>query len=290
MKRIFSTLVILAVSTSVITGLAQEERPQTPFAYPVAPDTCSTLESRCDYILQHFWENFDISKPIANDADLLIAFRDYADFLQYAHRNVVMTSVGNLLNKAQSNTTNLMKLGRAAELCLYAPGAPYWSDEVYVEFAKALATNKTLDKDVRNYFGNQLARINACQEQKPLPDIEMTDAEGKKLNLSGIEGDMMVLFFYDDGIDSSIGRTRLAADAGMNALIEQGSVKLVSVYLGKHQTGFADSMPDNWFNTCSERAGQIYDIRALPCCYMVGENKILITKNLSVDELKDAVN
>lgn len=289
-KRIFSALLALTISVSVMTATAQEGAPDTPFAYPVAPDTCTTLESRCNYICQHFWDNYDISKPIPNDNDFVRAFRDYVEFFRFANRNVVIASIGNFMNNARSNTPNLLKVGQAAELSLFYPTAVYYSDEVYVEFAKALANNTALKKDVRSYYADQLARINSCQEQKQLPDIEMVMDGGSKVKLSSLCDTTVVMFFYDDRVDSSIGRTRLNADANLNALISDGSVKVVSVYLGKYKSGFADGMPEQWINTCSEQALNTYDFRALPCCYIVGEDMLLLTKNISVDELKEGLN
>ena len=289
MNRILIALVALVLSSSLLCQ-AQDEQPQTPFAYPVAPDTCTTLESRCNYICQHFWDNYDISKPIANDDDFLRAFRDYIDFFQFANRNVVMTSIGDLMNKARSNTPNLLKVGKAAELSLFFPTAVYYSDEVYVEFARALASNNSLKKEVRSYYADQLSRINSCQEQKSLPDIELVMADGSKQKLSAIaDTTTMVMFFYADGVDSSIGRTRLSADAALESLIDEGVVRVVSVYLGKYQSGFADSMPQKWLNTCSEQALATYDFRALPCCYIVGRDLVLMTKNISVDEFKEGI-
>ncbi len=290
MKRILSAFIALTLSLSTMTALAQDEAPKTPFAYPVAPDTCTTLESRCNYICQHFWDNYDISKPIANDDDFLRAFRDFVEFFQFANRNVVMTSIGELMNKARSNTPNLLKVGKAAELSLYYPTAVYYSDEVYVEFAKALANNKTLKKEVRTYYADQLSRINSCQEQKALPDIEMVMADGSKQKLSALcDTTTTVMFFYADGVDSSIGRTRLSADANLESLIDEGVVKVISIYLGKYQADFAATMPKKWINTCSEQALEIYDFRALPCCYIVGRDLLLMTKNISVDEFKEGL-
>ncbi len=290
MKRILSALFALTLSLSAMTVFAQDDAPKTPFPYPVAPDTCSTLEGRCNYICQHFWDNYDISKPIANDKDFFQAFRDFLGFFQYANRNVVMTSIGDLMNKARSNTPNLLKVGQAAELSLFYPTAVYYSDEVYVEFIKPLAANTMLKKEVRSYYADQLARINACQEQKPLPDIDLMLADGSKSKLSALsDTTTMVMFFYTDGVDSSIGRTRLSADSNLSALISLGVSKVVSVYLGKYQAGFAASMPEQWVNTCSEDALKTYDFRALPCCYIVDKDMVLITKNISVDELKDAL-
>jgi len=289
MKRIFGALTALALSAFTLCQ-AQTDAPATPFPYPVAPDTCTTLESRCNYLCQHFWDNFDISKPIANDDDFLRAFRDYVEFFQFANRNVVMTSIGELMNKARSNTPNLLKVGKAAELSLFFPTAVYYSDEVYVEFAKALANNKMLKKEVRTYYADQLSRINSCQEQKSLPDIELVMGDGSKQKLSAVcDTTTTVIFFYADGADSSIGRTRLNADTNLETLIDEGVVHVLSVYLGKYQPGFADLMPPKWVNACSEQALNTYDFRALPCCYIVGRDLMLMTKNISVDELKEGL-
>ena len=289
MKRIFGALTALALSAFTLCQ-AQTDAPATPFPYPVAPDTCTTLESRCNYLCQHFWDNFDISKPIANDDDFLRAFRDYVEFFQFANRNVVMTSIGELMNKARSNTPNLLKVGKAAELSLFFPTAVYYSDEVYVEFAKALANNKMLKKEVRTYYADQLSRINSCQEQKSLPDIELVMGDGSKQKLSAVcDTTTTVIFFYADGADSSIGRTRLNADTNLETLIDEGVVHVLSVYLGKYQPGFADTMPPKWVNACSEQALNTYDFRALPCCYIVGRDLLLMTKNISVDELKEGL-
>ena len=70
---------LLLIVTSLLLACpvlwAQEVAPQQPgtlFAYPLASDTCSTLESRCNYIITHFWDNFDISKPITDNELLRI--------------------------------------------------------------------------------------------------------------------------------------------------------------------------------------------------------------------------
>ena len=70
------------VSSLALTAQAQlaEQQPGRLFAYPLAPDTCSTLESRCNYIITHFWDNFDISKPVTDVEAFENTFRDFVDF------------------------------------------------------------------------------------------------------------------------------------------------------------------------------------------------------------------
>ena len=165
MRHILLLITALALTIGTISAQDQlaEQQPGTLFAYPLAPDTCSTLESRCNYIITHFWDNFDISKPIVDDTAFENTFRDFVDFFRYSHRNIVMAVVRDFVNKAQSNTANLKKLGEVAERALYGPEAEYWSDEVYMAFIKPLAASKQLPRDVRDHYARQLAAINTVQ-------------------------------------------------------------------------------------------------------------------------------
>ena len=273
-------------------GQLAERQPGTLFAYPLAPDTCATLESRCNYIITHFWDNFDISKPITDNTAFETTFRDYVDFFRYSHRNVVMTSVRELVNKAQSNTTNLQLLGEVAERALYGGDAEYWSDEVYVAFAKPLAAAKQLPKAVRDHYASQLGRINAVQVGATL-DLEYVGTDGDKHRLSELEGKTFVLLFVDDSTDSMIGRLRLSTDVAMNALLESGNAVLVCLCDSKYSQEWAakaSTWADNWTIGCVDGLTSKMDLRVLPCCYVLDEQHTIVNKSLSVEGLMSAVN
>ncbi len=262
------------------------------FAYPLAPDTCSTLESRCNYIITHFWDVFDISKPISDDVAFELTFRDYVDFFRYAHRNVVMSSVRDLVNKAQSNAGNLQRLGQVAERALYGPDAEYWSDEVYVAFAKPLASSKQLPRNVRDYYANQLARINAVQLGSVL-DFDYVGIDGLKHRLSDLTAPTFILLFIDDSADSSIGRLRLSTDVALNALLNEGNAQLVCLSVGKYSDEWAKvaaGYADNWVIGCGENLARELDLRSFPCCYILDGERAIANKSLSVEALMSAVN
>ncbi|MBR1883164.1 MAG: DUF5106 domain-containing protein [Muribaculaceae bacterium] len=291
MKKFLLSAIILFTSFSAIN--AQDdvavEQPKKLFEYPMAPDTCSTLESRCNYIVQNFWNNFDISKPITDMAGFDGAFRDYVDFFRYAHRSIVMSSIRDFMFKARVNVTNLPLIGMVAQEALYGPNAEYWSDEVYVEFARALAENTALKKELRNYYANQIGRINSCPEGQPVPDVQLTTADGKRTTLAEIPSEGFLLFFTDGSIDSSIGRTRLSTDLVMNQLADSGKVTIVQIALQPYKEGWADGMPTNWVNLCSEQVADRYDLRILPCCYILDKERRIIEKNVTVSQLKQAL-
>ena len=291
---------LLLIVTSLLLAcpmlLAQEVAPQQPgtlFAYPLAPDTCSTLESRCNYIITHFWDSFDISKPITDDEAFENTFRDFVDFFRYGHRTIVMTAVRNFVNKAQSNTQNLIKVGEVAERALYGAEAEYWSDEVYIAFAMPLAANKSLPKTLRDYYAGQLARINSVQVGAVL-DVEYVGLDGQKHRLSELpETQTYILLFINDDTDSTIGRLRLSTDVALNALLASGNVTLVCLCLNRYSIDWAttaSAYADNWVVGCSDELAGNLDLRILPCCYILDAQRTIANKALSVEGLMSAVN
>lgn len=294
MRRIlllFSVLLLTSVITSAQDQLA-EKQPGTLFAYPLAPDTCSTLESRCNYIITHFWDNFDISKPITDDAAFERTFRDFVDFFRFGHRNVVLGAARDLVNKAQSNAGNLQKLGEVAERALYGNEAEYWSDEVYVAFARTLAGSKQLPRQVRDYYAEQLSRINSVQLGSVL-DFEYVGLDGLKHRLSEVEAKSYVLLFIDDSTDSMIGRLRLSTDVAVNALINQGETTLICLCMNKYSSDWssvASAYADNWIIGCGENLIRDLDLRVFPCCYLLDSQRTIVNKSLSVESLMSAVN
>ena len=287
MNRLFSIIfaLLLAMSTGVV--FAQNEDVKTPFEYPVAPDTCSNLESRCNFIVVNFWNNYNISKPIADDRAFEKAFRDYITFFKYAHPNIVKSSIRDFIFKARANSANLLKI--VAELTLYGPYAEYWSDEIYTVFAQTLSESTHLKTDVRNYFKRQVKMMSTNVIDQPIPDFDIVTAEGKN-KLSSIEAETYLIFFSDGSSDSSFERTRLSIDLGVNALLETGKAKIVQVYVGKPASDWMQNQPENWINSYSEQALNTVDLRFFPCCYILDKDRKIIMKNVTVEEVKSALN
>ena len=295
MKQILLIITALVLSTASVSGQVQlaEQLPGTLFAYPMAPDTCATLESRCNYIITHFWDNFDISKPITDDEAFENTFRDFVDFFRYSHRNIVMNTVRDFVNKAQSNTSNLIKVGEVAECALYGSDAEYWSDEVYVAFIKPLAGNKALPKSLREHYVEQLGRINAVQTGATL-DFDYIGLDGLKHRLSELpEAKSYILLFLDGNTDSSIGRLRLSTDVALNALIDNGGAMLVCLCMNGYSSDWAKAAAgyaDNWVVGCSADLASNLDLRVFPCCYVLDGERTIVNKSLSVESLMGAVN
>lgn len=290
MKRFLSLVAMLALVLTAVRG--QEPSAKTPFAYPVAPDTCSTLESRCNYIVSNFWGNYNITRPIADDAAFDVAFRDWVNFFRYAHRNIVMASIRDFMFKAQSNTPNLLKVGSEAEAALFSDGAEYWSDEVYLAFAQFMANAKHLKNDVREHYRDQILLINGCQEGMVL-NLEYTGTDGQRHKLTDLGAESYIVFVSDSGVDSSIDRVRLSTDMAVNALITGGHLAVVNIEPVKYSSQWAAAAAartEGWVMGCNDKLMQQMDVRKLPTCYFLDKDGKIVSKNLSVEAIKNALN
>ena len=287
--HVFGLAVSALLGAASVTAQAQESQPAL-FTYPQAPDTCSSLESRSNYVLQHFWDTFDFGKPITDDRALVKTFRDYADMFKYGHRNVVMASVRDFMFKLRVNSANLSKVGQVAEMVLYGPMADFWSDEVYVEFAKSLASATVLQKEEREYYSRQIALIGLCQEGAPL-QLEFIDATtGGKRTIEQTDTVTTLVLFVNDGIDSRTGRTMLDADLTLTQLVEQGNVSVLCIFDGVPSKEWAATLPAAWQKGYAERIEQHIDLRFLPACFLLDAEHRILQKNMSIQDLKEALN
>lgn len=262
------------------------------FKYPVAPDTCSTLESRCDYIVTNFWENYDLTKPIKDEERFAKAFEDYVDFFKYANRTIVLSAIRSLMFKAQSNASNFAKIGALAERALYGENAVYWSDEAYLPFAEAMAGSKQMKKDVRNHYSAQVEKIKRNELGATMPQIEWTDAGGNRRKLAEVKATgLVIVLLTDGGMDSDMARLRLSTDVVINDMISQGEVAIVDITMGKADGAWmnkAKTYPENWLVGASSDLNKTLDVRFVPSAYIVDPQGKILNKNVSVESIKRA--
>ena len=295
MKKLFLLALIVACMpwNSVNAQESNEvQAPATLFAYPVAPDTIKTFENRVNYIVDNFWGNYDLSKPIADLNAFNGAFRDYLGFLRYCHRTVAISSVRDFLFKAQTNKANFEKIAMLAEMGLYNVGAEYWSDEIYTEFLKAVIGNKQLKQDVRKYYAKQMERINRTQLGASLAGVTYTDADGKKVSIADIEADMVMIFItLDSDADQSFQRVRLSTDVAINSILNSGKVKLLCLSPEKYSKEWAHNAKgyaQNWLvGACPELSVEgDYDVRYTPSFIILDKDKNIIQKNVDLEAIK----
>ena len=290
MIRIF--LVIVAMWTAAM-GTAQT----TFFDYPIAPDTCTTLESRCNYSVQHFWDNCDLTKPFAAGTDSLLveAMDTYFNIMAAgANANLAIGSARDLMFKSQAVQSNFMKLAQVAELLLYMSPTGL-RDDLYLTFAQAVIDNKSVKKEVREHYRDQVKRINATKLGERISDFTFTGIDGAKHKLSEFETEndttQVFLVITDGGSNSNIERMRLDTDVIVGKLVEAGFIKIVNIVTGdaaKQWDNDSREYAAKWMVGANKDLATLLDVRYMPCIIVLDNKLTVMRKNITVDDIKNA--
>lgn len=288
MRKLFS---ILAVALLTI-GAGRAKAQTTLFEYPIAPDTCTTLESRCNYLVQHFWDKCDLTRPIdsSNDSLLVVAMADYIEIMRAgANINVTLSSIRNLMFKAQTQQNNFLKLISAAELLLYMHPVPI-IDDIYLTFANCAAEASWAKKDYKEHFRNQVKQINNTKLGSPVTDFDVTLTDGTKTkfrNLLGPESNFLLVTYSDT--DGSFERTRLYTDIRVKQAIDDGKLKIINIVAGDTPKKWDDQSLEyasQWTVGASKDIMDLLDIRQLPGVTILDGSGNVQLKNLTIDYVK----
>lgn len=289
-----TTLLLLFLLSLCGLNVNAQEQKATLFPYPVVPDTISTLENRSNYFIAHFWDNCNFSKPISDLEGLNKAFAEYAVFYQYANKNVVKTSINDIMNKSQANMKNFWALVDIAERNLYSTEATFPSDEAYSLYIYNIMRSSKVKKGEKQRYQAQLEKINKNQIGTAAPVMDYVDINGDKKSLYDIKAPTVILFFNDpDCEDCSIARLRLSTNVILNNLIKDNKLAIVSIYPGKYSKDWAATAKgysDNWIIGASENAEEIYDLRISPSIYLLDADKKILNKHLRAEDILNSLN
>lgn len=300
MKRIICFFLIvlsigwLNLAAQSVNNTALSSTPKTLFPYPTVPDTIKTLENRSNYFVAKFWDNFDFSKPVKDIVAFDSAFGDYVTFFRYAHRNIVKSSISDVMNKAQSNMKNFWIFVDAAEKNLYSTDAILPSDEAYILFLNSVLRSSKVKKQEKERYQKQLVKINTNQNGNYAPNFEFTDVLGNKQVLDSVKAETIIVFFNNpDCDDCKIAKLRLSTNVVLNKLIDEKKVALVSIYPGKYSKEWAEEASkdsNKWIIGAWEGADEVYDLRIMPNIYILSSDKKIITKQVQVESLINFLN
>ncbi len=295
MKKIILLLSLVLIIPSLV-AVGQDNTnvlygdSESLFTYPQAPDTMTSYQDRANYVVIRFWNNLDLSKPIKNEVAFESAFVDYVEFFKLAHKTVVINSIKDFMNKAQSNKANFMLAAKVAERNLYSPQARFISDEAYMPFLEMLLASKHLKKDEKQYYKSQMEKINRNVVGAVCPELDVKTLEGENVKLSSLLGDKFTAVFFNDGecVDCMLDRLRLSTSVAINNMIANGDLKIVCVSPKEYSKEWAEEAKgwaDNWTIVASDKAAEVFDLRMSPTLFFFDKDKKITDKNISVNAI-----
>lgn len=263
------------------------------FQYPQAPENLTTLSQRANYVVEHFWDKCNLKSAFSSRDKMTKAFRDYITYMQFAAKDTTISSINNLIKTVQKTPKNMLTLGEIAEETLYGDSAMFWSDELYLYFANAVINTKKLSKTEKARYKHHSTILTNSMVGSKLPNFTFTTPKGEKVEFDSVNAPAIILFFNDiECADCQLAKVRLATNINLNKLIDNGVIKIVTIYPGEPSKEWeteVESYPNNWIIGANEDIYDMFDMRTSPTIYQLDDKHTIIAKNLNVEGIISVV-
>ena len=286
MKKIIISLLFIIASLPIYAD-------DIFFQYPQAPENLTTLSQRANYVVEHFWDKCNLKSAFSSRDKMAKAFRDYITYMQFAAKDTTISSINNLIKTVQKTPQNMLTLGEIAEETLYGDSAMFWSDELYLYFANAVINTKKLSKAEKARYKHHSTVLTNSMVGSKLPNFTFTTPKGEKVEFDSVNAPAIILFFNDiECADCQLAKVRLATNINLNKLIDNGVIKIVTIYPGEPSKEWeteVESYPNNWIIGANEDIYDMFDMRTSPTIYQLDDKHTIIAKNLNVEGIISVV-
>lgn len=292
MKHLFGILII-ELLLSALPACSAPKSSRSPYVPPAVPSYIGTQQGAINYLALHFWQKFPLSEiDVKKDtAYLEQAFADFAQYLLKTDREQLSKAMVNMLQKAQTDTVRLHKFLNLSDHYLYNPNSPMRNEEAYIPVLAYIDTSKLLPEieKVRPRYRLGLALKNRIGEVAS--DFQLTQLNGSNLNLYQIEAPLTLLYFNNPGCHAC---AEISAQLKSIELFSKPNrlIKIVAAYPDKDLDEWkkhANDFPPHWINAYNADRKlmdlHLYDLKAIPCLYLLDEHKRVILKDVSTQDL-----
>lgn len=262
------------------------------FDYPVAPEDMP-WEERSNWLVEHFWDNFDFKQKSVGQSQLVHAFRTYVVPMHLADRDVAVKSVDALIKKIQKNPGLLLQFTQAAERTIYEPQtSELMIDEVYVRFLKAVTSNKKIPELRRARYKSHLNSLEHCLVNGPMPSFSFMDRSGSGATYTAAGVPTIIEFGDFDCSDCRITRLRLETDSELQDLVAQGKARILFINPDMDADSIEEwreavkDYPENWTVGAGEDLDDSLDLRIVPCLYLIDASGRIVSKSASSESAR----
>lgn len=274
----------------------EQQRKKYGFNLPAVPPALIRPEDRADYLVIHYWDNFDfMDTAYCRLPDITEqAFADYLNILPHAHRHTAYISVRELLEKAGRETsgTMLRYFFKTAKDYMYDPNSPLRNEEFYIPVAEYIvgSGSKYMNEADKQRAGFDLMMMRKNRIGQAAADFIYTLESGKKGTLHGIKSEYILLLFYNPdchACEETIAYLKQAQP--VNTLLLQGRLKILALYPDNDLQIWKKHLrdiPDTWLNAYDGNTfvkdKQLYDLKAIPTLYLLDKDKRVVLKDINI--------
>ena len=312
MKR--SVFIFLLLPALLLAGCRGGGRPQESasprlraFPYPEVPAVYSDPEVRQDWILDHFWDAFlagdgpcDTSAVLGvrhSDVEGQVAlFVQQLEQLPLSEAQRKMRHFFEQVEERQAADTAshfYLLMEEIVTRYLYDPNSPVRNEDLYLPYVEGLAASRFTRDVARPGYVYQARMCALAPVGSVAPDFRFTDARGRTRHLHDVKARATLLFFSNPGCYACRDIIeRVTAIPGIDERIARGDFAVVNVYIDEDLDAwraYAPNYPRNWLCGYEPdglvRSDRIYNVRAIPSLYLLGEGQRILMKDAPVERV-----
>lgn len=258
---------------------------QTVFKLPEIPVTLNTPEGRSDYLIRHYWDNFDFndSLSISNPEAAEQFFVDFIDISSRASMPLAKEGITIFMQRSSQNQQVQNFFIGLLDKYLYDPNSPMRNEELYIPALKYLVTssNARIEDKVRSEYRLKMALKNRPGELAT--DFVFAEGTGKVRRLSDVKNEYVLLYFNNPGCS---GCRQVTGQISASDLSKNDRLTIVAVYPDKDLDEWKKAqheIPSEWINGYSPDGvvmeKELYDLKAIPTLYLLNKDRKVILKD-----------
>lgn len=262
------------------------------FEYPVVPEDITDWKARNNWLVEHFWDNFDFKQKSVGQAQLNHAFKTFTVPMRFADAGVALKSIDKLISKLKKQPGLLLQFTMAAERSTYDPNtSEAIIDEIYLPFLKALAADKKLPNLRKARYAGQLKALDGCLVGDIMKSFEFDDRNGVRTCYNPTAEYTIIEFGDPTCSECRIMKLRMETDAVIKQAAADGKLKIMFIIPdadpdeGDEWRAEVIDYPHFWTVGAASDLEETVDLRYTPCIYVIGPDKKILSKNAGLEEI-----
>ena len=265
---------------------------ESTFQLPEIPIALNTPEARADYLIRHYWDNFDFtdSLSISNPEAVEQFFVDFVDVSSRMSLPTAREGITIFMQRASQNDKVQNYFIDLLDKYLYDPNSPMRNEELYIPVLEYLVTSPKarIEDKVRAEYRLKMALRNRPGDLAT--DFVFAERDGHLKRLADVKGRYIVLFFNNPGCT---GCKQMAAEMMASAFSQKNKVTMLAIYPDADLSEWKETQyrfPDEWIDGYSPNGvimeKELYDLKAIPTLYLLDENKKVVLKDVTWTQIE----
>lgn len=279
-------------AASAPTAGVEKGTDRKAFPLPDVPLMLTTPAERRDFLLAHYWQNFDFADTtLLHNAD--ITEQGWGNYLAFLSQPEVTPqqreeSLDSLCTRMEVSAPALTLFLNLAEQYLDNPNSPYYNEGMYSLFLRRMLSGTALDDARKSTLRFKLALINRNMPGSRASDFSYVFPDGSRSSLfrTPVRGNRLLLVFYDPECPSCHKvLLQMCNDTSLAQAVSAGKLTVLAVYTEDNQQAWKRSLPDlpsGWLVATDRQAVKtdaLYDLKAMPSLYLLDAGKKVLLKD-----------